>query len=296
MNTINRVVEDVDRLGLTFIRPHVLLNRAVCEIGLGEFISAARTLDDIEAVALRTTDQFFVMNHAATRARLYISLGDSDRALTTLALPPFRSQPIGMYAEFLATRALAHACIDQFVDAERAIAQARRARMNVDALVLAQASKAIAAVAEGRFDEEEAIALIDTVIETGNVDSLLCALRGAPSLGRALSGIDALRPSLHAIFDWCGDQSLRAAVAIDAPRKQASRTQPLSQREQEVLQLVGSGLHNHQIARQLYISPKTVKTHLQNIYAKLGVSSRTEAAVWASRSSESQDPSAARRS
>jgi DNA-binding NarL/FixJ family response regulator len=53
----------------------------------------------------------------------------------------------------------------------------------------------------------------------------------------------------------------------------------LSKREREVLQLASEGFHNDEIGRRLFISPKTVKTHLQNIYEKLHVTSRTEAAT-----------------
>lgn len=55
----------------------------------------------------------------------------------------------------------------------------------------------------------------------------------------------------------------------------------LSSREQEVLALVCEGLSNKQIAQQLYLSVRTVENHLANLYSKLGVNSRTEAAVLA---------------
>ena len=57
----------------------------------------------------------------------------------------------------------------------------------------------------------------------------------------------------------------------------------LTDREQEVLRLVAAGLPNKLIARQLDISEKTVKAHLTRIFHSLGVSDRTQAALWAQR-------------
>jgi len=57
----------------------------------------------------------------------------------------------------------------------------------------------------------------------------------------------------------------------------------LTPREMEVIQLLAEGLSNKEIAEVLFISPRTVNFHLDNIYSKLGVSSRTEAAIYALR-------------
>ena len=57
--------------------------------------------------------------------------------------------------------------------------------------------------------------------------------------------------------------------------------EPLTDREQQVLQLLAQGLSNKEIAQKLYLSVRTVEGHLANIYGKLQVKSRTEAVLWA---------------
>ena len=58
---------------------------------------------------------------------------------------------------------------------------------------------------------------------------------------------------------------------------------PLTERERAVLILVGSGLPNKLIATRLGISEKTVKAHLTNVFRAIGVTDRTQAALWAQR-------------
>jgi DNA-binding NarL/FixJ family response regulator len=55
--------------------------------------------------------------------------------------------------------------------------------------------------------------------------------------------------------------------------------EPLTPREQEILELLAAGLTNREIAEALVIAPGTVKKHTGNIYGKLNVSNRTEAAT-----------------
>jgi DNA-binding NarL/FixJ family response regulator len=74
----------------------------------------------------------------------------------------------------------------------------------------------------------------------------------------------------------------KAAMEVLVAARSASAG-TLSEREREVLVLVGSGLANKQIASRLGISEKTVKGHLSRIFLTLGVADRTQAALWAER-------------
>jgi DNA-binding NarL/FixJ family response regulator len=72
----------------------------------------------------------------------------------------------------------------------------------------------------------------------------------------------------------------KAGRALLASRAE-QRSPALTARETEVLSLVASGLPNKLIARKLEISEKTVKAHLTKVFQAIGVSDRTQAALWA---------------
>jgi DNA-binding NarL/FixJ family response regulator len=74
----------------------------------------------------------------------------------------------------------------------------------------------------------------------------------------------------------------RAASQLLSARSQ-ERHADLSRREREVLGLVAEGLPNKLIARRLEISEKTVKAHLTSVFQRIGVTDRTQAALWARR-------------
>ena len=75
----------------------------------------------------------------------------------------------------------------------------------------------------------------------------------------------------------------RAGRALLSARGSSSPLDGLSEREREVLRLVARGLPNKLIARELSISEKTVKTHLTSVFRTIGVTDRTQAALWAER-------------
>jgi DNA-binding NarL/FixJ family response regulator len=75
----------------------------------------------------------------------------------------------------------------------------------------------------------------------------------------------------------------KVARELLASRREPPEEIKLSPREQEVLRMLGAGLSNRAIARRLGISERTVKAHLTSVFHSLGVTDRTQAALWAQR-------------
>ena len=79
------------------------------------------------------------------------------------------------------------------------------------------------------------------------------------------------------------DELRRVTGAMATPRIKADIDVPLTQREVEVLRQMANGLKNKDIAKTLHISYETVKEHVQHIFRKIGLTDRTQAALWAVR-------------
>jgi len=115
--------------------------------------------------------------------------------------------------------------------------------------------------------------------------ALSCLLKDIDADGLA----DAIRRTAR------GEAVLHPRVAgylLDAIRRGATPGEEplatLSEREREVLEVMAEGMSNQLIGEKLNISEKTVKTHVSNILAKLGVADRTQAAVYAWKSGMKQ--------
>ena len=76
---------------------------------------------------------------------------------------------------------------------------------------------------------------------------------------------------------------LTQTVSYEPAPYSGSKSGPLSERELEVLQWLASGAPNREIGRRLYITESTVKRHVYNIFGKLNVHNRTQAALQARR-------------
>ena len=118
----------------------------------------------------------------------------------------------------------------------------------------------------------------------GLVAWLAAVLRAAGRTGEARELTDLARETAHRLGGPPLLAELRTLGSGPARNADGSRSgESLTSRELEVLALVADGRSNSEIARQLFISAKTVSVHVSNILAKLGASGRTEAAALARR-------------
>jgi DNA-binding NarL/FixJ family response regulator len=95
--------------------------------------------------------------------------------------------------------------------------------------------------------------------------------------------LDAIRKAAAGESVFTRDELRRVARALATPRVAADVDVPLSQREGEVMRQMAYGLTNNDIAKTLGISSETVKEHVRHILRKIGVTDRTQAALWAVR-------------
>ncbi|KUL50902.1 MULTISPECIES: response regulator [Streptomyces] len=129
------------------------------------------------------------------------------------------------------------------------------------------------------FDDEEAL-----------LDSIMAGASGY--VLKQIQGSDLV----SAVRTVAAGQSLldpSATARLMARLRQAEEPEPepdalpgLTEREREILALIGEGLTNRQIGQRLYLAEKTVKNHISRLLAKLGVERRIQAAVIATRAQD----------
>ena len=111
-------------------------------------------------------------------------------------------------------------------------------------------------------------------------------LGAAGFLSKAVTSIefmDACRKAVEGESLWTSDMLRRVNVSVSSLRLGDQMEVQLTSREIQVLGQLGEGSTNKEIASSLEISYETVKEHVQNVLKKIGVSDRTQAAVWAVR-------------
>ncbi len=159
---------------------------------------------------------------------------------------------------------------------------------HLDALAVAARGR----VAVARGDDEAPVHLEIALAAWCTLDLPLEAGQTRLVLARALAeeepevAVDHARRALHAFEDLGASADADRAAAFLRSLGVVPRTGPkgvgrLTQREEEVLALLGEGLSNPEIAQRLHVSRKTAAHHVSSILAKLGLRNRAEAAAHA---------------
>jgi NarL family two-component system response regulator LiaR len=170
-------------------------------------------------------------------------------------------------------------------DGEEAVREAERLRPDVVLMDLVMPQlDGVAAMRELR----ERAPATRVVVLTSFLDDerVLPAIR-AGAAGYLLKNVEPRELARAVRLAAEGEALIDPAVAarlVDSLVEDSGREEPeLTPREQEVLDLIGRGFANKRIALELGIAEKTVKTHVGHVLAKLGVSDRTQAALYAAR-------------
>jgi DNA-binding NarL/FixJ family response regulator len=170
-------------------------------------------------------------------------------------------------------------CVGEAADGEQAVALVASTEVDVVLMDLSMPGvDGIAATARIREQSPDVrVVVLTTVADRTRVTAAI----DAGAVGFLLKDADpaTLHDGIRAAHRGEAPLDPRAALALIDRRRSAAAPQ-LTAREREVLALVGEGMSNRLIARQLGIAEKTVKTHLTSVFATIGVTDRTQAALW----------------
>ncbi len=172
--------------------------------------------------------------------------------------------------------------VGQAADGEQALTLARALRPDVVLMDLSMpVLDGVEATRQLLTEQPDArVVVLTSFSETERVTEAL----SAGAIGYQLKDSDPqdLMAAVRSAADGHAPLDPRVTRALlPAARTAGQPVDQLSNREAEVLALLGQGLSNLQIARRLAISQHTVKVHIANVFRRIGVNDRTSAALWA---------------
>jgi LuxR family transcriptional regulator, maltose regulon positive regulatory protein len=269
-----------------FAIPHSKKMRALAATGVRHFSRAKQVIEWLEHEAKTAQDIFLELESKLLRSRLLIVQGLAGPGADVLRKSPPRFPFEGERGEYLATRGLALACASHPKEAIRLVDEAELIASTVEVRTLVPCTRAVVALLEGHTSRIDlAIEAFHISRELGAFDCFVIAYRGYPELLAAATRDTRAEEALNELIDRAHDWPLARKAGMTRPRGEPSGA-VLTPREIEVLNLIAQGLTNRAIAEALFISHATAKVHVLHILEKLGVRSRTEAALRAALDSE----------
>jgi len=279
-----------------------LLNRAWAALLAGDLDTALRAGEESVELGRPLDDSPVRTWSACAYASTLLEAGEPARCLEILVpaaggpdLPSVPGVLRSMFQERVALAWLAAGDLDE-ADNAAGRAEARAAELGLDfGIAMARRARAAVALAAGDADRAAEEAL-ESAAAAERVGARVAAARARTLAGRALIAADerdraaAELESAAAELDACGAVRYREEAERELRRlgKRYSRRRApgadreglasLTAREREVAELVGQRKTNREIAADLFLSEKTVETHLRHIFGKLGVSSRASVA------------------
>ena len=176
--------------------------------------------------------------------------------------------------------------VGEAADGSEGVAMARRLAPDVVLMDLLMPNMD-GVTAIGRIKAERPETEIVTMTSFIEEDKVTAALEAGAS-GYVLKDAEAEEVAAAVRAAFAGDVHLDPAVArLLAQRMRAKKAgedepvEPLTDREKDVLGLLGQGMSNKEIGSALFITERTARTYVSNILGKLGLASRTQAALWA---------------
>jgi LuxR family maltose regulon positive regulatory protein len=272
------LVAEARSSGLEFAVDHALVTRAGALVGLRKLSACQRTLDEIEERAAQASGHILA-NALLQEVKLRIASGDLARASLLLQRNPSDYASLELRAEHLGYRGLVLAAMADVPQAEAALCESREAAVSLAPAVLSDLGEAVIALQHDSPDAIEVTArALRRAIGVGHLDIVVTAARAFPDLARAGTSDPATARALTDLLGRSADIDLGRRAGLEMPRELRRRA-VLSSREREVHELVAQGRTNKEIARTLFISESTTKVHVRHILEKLGVHTRTEAAL-----------------
>jgi ATP/maltotriose-dependent transcriptional regulator MalT len=267
---------------LEFVVPHGLLLKAWALMGVRRFSESRRCLDSVGPAS----DPYVAPALSGFKARLHLFNGRAAEALSALK-PTWNQDPIpSVVAELTAIEALALTVLGRFDEAREAGERAVTHSRTIETQALVASASAAVALKEGRSDAADiASHAFNVALTHGNLDSFVCAYRACPELLQPIAASPDFGTSLWALLERAHDSTLARRSGME-PLSHAGTDWRLTRREEEVLGLIAAGLTNKEIAQRLFLAEVTVKAHVRHILRKLGVRSRTEAAIRATMRSD----------